>query len=60
MWGALDDVARIYHQRLERSVDRLCTFATSVAELMLGLVVLGFALTYMLPVVHFSNHVFGR
>jgi type II secretory pathway component PulF len=58
--SALDDVARIYHQRLERSVDRLCTLATPVAELMLGLVVLGFALTYMLPVVQFADQVYGR
>lgn len=58
--SALDDVARIYHQRLERSVDRLCTLATPVAELMLGLVVLGFALTYMLPVVHFADQIYGR
>lgn len=54
---ALDDVARIYGERLDRAIDRLCTLATPIAELVLGLMVLGFALTYLLPILRFAGQV---
>lgn len=44
---ALDDIAAIYRQRLERTAERVAVIAAPVAQLMVGLVVLGFALTYM-------------
>ncbi len=44
---ALDDIASIYRQRLERSADRVALIAAPAAQLLVGLVVLGFALTYM-------------
>ncbi len=52
---ALDDVARIYRERLDRSVDRLCAMATPLAELMLGIIVLGFAMSYLLPMVQYAD-----
>ncbi|MEM7202048.1 MAG: type II secretion system F family protein [Planctomycetota bacterium] len=56
---ALDDVARIYRERLERAVDRMCTLATPLAELLLGVVVLGFAVSYMLPIVQYAEKIAG-
>jgi general secretion pathway protein F len=44
---ALDDIASIYRQRLERAADRVAVLAAPVAQMLIGLVVLGFALSYM-------------
>ncbi|MBK8976340.1 MAG: type II secretion system F family protein [Planctomycetes bacterium] len=44
---ALDDIASIYRQRLERSAERVAIIAAPAAQLIVGLVVLGFALNYM-------------
>ncbi len=57
--AALEDVARLYRERLERAVDRLCTLATPIAELLLGIVVLGFAVSYMLPIVQYADRIVG-
>ena len=45
----LMDVARIYRQRLDRGVDRLCAFAGPAALLAVGLIVLAFAATVFGP-----------
>ncbi|MCR9247682.1 MAG: type II secretion system F family protein [bacterium] len=46
---ALDDIAAIYRQRLQRATDRATTFALPAVELIIGLVVLTFAMAYVLP-----------
>lgn len=46
---ALEDVGRVYRQRLQRATDRVAAFALPAVELMIGLVVLAFALAYVLP-----------
>lgn len=52
---ALDDIANIYRQRLQRATDRAAAFALPVVELFIGLVVLAFAMAYVLP----AYNVFG-
>jgi len=54
---ALEDVAAIYHRRLERAVDRTCAFLTPCFELAVGLVVLLFTLAYMFPGIYFMGRV---
>ena len=44
---ALEDVASIYRQRLERAADRSAVLAAPIAQVLIGLVVLGFALSYL-------------
>lgn len=51
----LDDIAGIYRQRLQRATDRVATFALPVIELIIGLVVLAFAMAYLMP----AYNVFG-
>lgn len=46
----LQDVARIYRQRLDRATDRLCAFAAPVALLAVGLIVLAFVLGNFAPI----------
>lgn len=55
---ALEDVAAIYHRRLERAVDRTCAILTPCFELAVGLVVFLFALAYMFPGIYFMHRVF--
>ncbi|MFK7740525.1 MAG: type II secretion system F family protein [Planctomycetota bacterium] len=52
---ALDDIAGIYRQRLTRATDRVAVFALPIIELLIGLVVLAFAMAYVLP----AYNVFG-
>ncbi|MHC4514806.1 MAG: type II secretion system F family protein [Planctomycetota bacterium] len=56
---ALSEVARIYRQRLERATDRLCTLIRPAAEILLGIVVMLFALAYMFPALHFVDSLLG-
>lgn len=56
---ALAEVARIYRQRLDRATDRLCTLVRPTAEILLGLVVMAFALAYMFPALQFVDGIFG-
>ena len=56
---ALAEVARIYRQRLERATDRLCTLIRPAAEILLGLVVMLFALAYVFPALHFVDRLFA-
>ena len=56
---ALHEVARIYRQRLERATDRLCTLIRPAAEILLGIVVMLFALAYMFPALQFVDGLFG-
>lgn len=44
---ALDDIAAIYRQRLERTAERVAVLAAPIAQLLIGVVVLSFALSYM-------------
>ena len=53
--AALDDIASIYRQRLERSAERVAVLAAPMAQLVVGLVVLGFALTYMTSSLNLSG-----
>lgn len=46
---ALDDIASIYRQRLQRATDRVAVFALPIIELIIGFVVLAFAMAYVLP-----------
>lgn len=46
---ALEDIARVYRQRLQRATDRVAAFALPLVELVIGFVVLAFALAYVLP-----------
>lgn len=43
---ALDDIAAIYRQRLERTAERVAVLAAPLAQVLIGVVVLGFALAY--------------
>ena len=52
---ALDDIASIYRQRLERTAERVAVLAAPIAQLLIGLVVLGFALSYMTLAFRMSN-----
>lgn len=52
---ALDDIAAIYRQRLERTAERVAILAAPVAQLLIGLVVLGFALSYMTIAFRMTN-----
>lgn len=52
---ALDDISAIYRQRLERTAERVAVLAAPIAQLLIGLVVLGFALSYMTVAFHMSN-----
>jgi type II secretory pathway component PulF len=56
---ALDDLARIYRARLDRAADRLTVLAAPCIELVVGLVVLAFALCFLLPGMRFLKDVFG-
>lgn len=44
---ALEDIAAIYRQRLERTTERVAVLAAPIAQILIGIVVLGFALSYM-------------
>lgn len=46
---ALEDIGAIYRQRLGRATDRVAAFAMPVLELLIGFVVLAFAMTYITP-----------
>ncbi len=56
---ALDDVARVYRQRLDRSLDRICVFAVPALELCIGVAVLLFALSYLFPALSSGLDVLG-
>jgi len=55
---ALADVADIYANRLDRSVDRLTTLVVPVAELVIGAVVLVFAFSFMIPLFEWASEIF--
>ena len=46
---ALEDIASVYRQRLGRATDRVAMFAVPIVELLIGLIVLGFAFAYVVP-----------
>lgn len=48
--GALDDVARIYRQRLARAVDRASVVITPVAEIAVGVAVLLLSYSFLAPI----------
>ncbi len=56
---ALAEVARIYRQRLDRATDRLCMLIRPAAEVLLGIVVMLFALAYLFPALQFMEGIFG-
>jgi len=56
---ALSEVARIYRQRLERATDQVCTLIRPAAEILLGIVVMLFALAYMFPALQFMDRIFS-
>jgi len=55
---ALEDVADVCAARLARAVDRLTTFATPAAELIVGLVVFLFAYSFLLPLFEYAERLF--
>lgn len=54
---ALEDIASIYRQRLERAADRVAVLAAPIAQVLIGIVVLGFALSYMSSAFRLSGQV---
>ena len=45
---ALDDIGKVYRVRLDRAVERLCVLVVPVAELVVGLTVLAFAVSHLI------------
>lgn len=56
---SLADVSRVYQQRFERSVDRLCFFVNPAALILIGLVVAGFCFAVLGPMYHSWSGLFG-
>jgi len=56
---ALDDVAAIYRNRLERGLDRMEVLVTPLAELVIGVAVFFFAYSYLVPLFDYAGGVFG-
>jgi type IV pilus assembly protein PilC len=56
---ALADVADLYRQRLDRAVDRLCFLVPPVGTLLIGLPVLGFAVSFLGPMYEFYGNLMG-
>ena len=55
---ALDDVARIHRQRLERASERLAVLVTPCAELVLGIIVFLCAWAFMVPLMRYAGDLF--
>lgn len=55
---ALDDLARIYRQRLARAVDRAAVVITPIAELVVGIAVFLLAYAFLSPLMEFTRKVF--
>ncbi|MFQ5504548.1 MAG: type II secretion system F family protein, partial [Planctomycetota bacterium] len=55
--AALDEIAEIYQRRLGRAVDRITVLATPLAELVVGLVLLGLVLCYVFPTIYFFQRI---
>jgi general secretion pathway protein F len=58
--GALDDVARIYRQRLARAVDRASVVITPVAELVVGIAVLLLTYSFLAPIMDMTRRLCSR
>jgi type II secretory pathway component PulF len=56
---ALADVAELYRQRLDRAVDHVCVMITPLGMVVVGVVVLGFALALLGPMFEFYRSVMG-
>jgi len=56
---ALDDVAAIYRNRLERGLDRMEVLVTPLAELVIGIAVFFFAYSYLVPMFEYADGIFG-
>jgi len=56
---ALDDVAVIYRNRLERGLDRMEVLVTPAAELVIGIAVFFFAYSYLVPLFGYANGIFN-
>jgi general secretion pathway protein F len=54
---ALDDVGSLLRRRFERGLDRFTAWLRPCAEVVVGLVVLAFAYSYMVPLVRQANDV---
>ena len=57
---ALDDVARIYRQRLTRAVDRASVVITPVAELVIGVAVLLLSYSFLAPIMELTRRLSQR
>ncbi|MEN8151365.1 MAG: type II secretion system F family protein [Planctomycetota bacterium] len=56
---ALDDVAEIYRDRLDRGLDRMEVLVTPLAELVVGVAVFFFAYSYLVPLFETAGKIFG-
>jgi type II secretory pathway component PulF len=56
--GALDDVARIYRNRLARATDRASVVITPVAELLIGMAVFLLAYAFLAPLMDMTRRIF--
>ena len=56
--GALDDVARIYRNRLARATDRASVVITPAAELLVGLAVFLLAYAFLAPLMDMTRRLF--
>ena len=56
---ALEDVARLYEQRLDRGLERFAVLVRPAAELLIGVVVFAFAYSFLVPLLRSANAVFG-
>jgi type II secretory pathway component PulF len=56
--NALDDLAAVYRQRLDRAVDRLTVLITPLAELFVGIALLLCALGLVGPLMSLTNRIF--
>jgi general secretion pathway protein F len=57
--GGVEDVAQIYAQRLDRSVQRMEVLARPAAELLIGAVVFALAYSFIVPLVQTTGDVLG-
>lgn len=58
--AALDDVARIYRQRLARAVDRASVVITPAAELVIGIAVLLLTYSFLAPIMDLTRRLCSR
>jgi general secretion pathway protein F len=56
---ALDDVAAVYRNRLDRGLDRMEVLVTPMAELVIGVAVFFFAYSYLIPLLEYSGAILG-